>query len=83
MTLDGQTYVLDIRFRMLKNSEPARAMGFVDAKSSYEFLGTVSEVTRQIGNAVPVRLAAALVEAVLSAKPASPADHSAAAAQEA
>ena len=63
--LDHQPYILDIRFRMLQNEELARAMGFEDEESSYEFVGNVSEVTKQIGNAVPVHLAAALVGAAL------------------
>ena len=65
--IDGRPAVLDIRFRMLRNSELARAMGFDDDESQYEFRGTVSEVTKQIGNAVPVKLAEALVSAILSA----------------
>ena len=64
--VDGQPHLLDIRFRMLDNGELARAMGFDDEESSYEFVGNVTEVTRQIGNAVPVNLAAALVKAALS-----------------
>ena len=63
--VDGQAYLLDIRFRMLQNSELARAMGFEDEETSYEFVGNVGEITKQIGNAVPVNLAAALVKAVL------------------
>ena len=63
--VDGQAYLLDIRFRMLQNSELARAMGFEDEETSYEFVGNVGEITKQIGNAVPVHLAAALVKAVL------------------
>ena len=68
--IDGQPYVLDIRFRMLKNRELARAMGFDDAESQYEFTGTATQITRQIGNAVPCNLAAALVAAILSPSPA-------------
>lgn len=64
--VDGQPYLLDLRFRMLQNGELARAMGFSDEESSYEFVGTVAQVTKQIGNAVPVRLAAALVKAILA-----------------
>ena len=64
--VDGQPYLLDIRFRMLQNDELARAMGFDDEETQYEFHGNVGEVTRQIGNAVPVNLAAALVRATLS-----------------
>ena len=63
--VDGQAYLLDIRFRMLQNSELARAMGFEDEETSYEFVGNIGEVTKQIGNAVPVHLAAALVKAAL------------------
>ncbi len=64
--VDGQPYLLDIRFRMLENAELARAMGFEDEETTYEFVGNVSEVTKQIGNAVPVNLAAALVGAILA-----------------
>ena len=63
--LDGHPHLLDIRFRMLHNNELARAMGFDDEETRYEFHGNVGEVTRQIGNAVPVNLAAALVKATL------------------
>ena len=63
--VDGQAYLLDIRFRMLQNPELARAMGFKDEETSYEFVGNIGEVTKQIGNAVPVHLAAALVKAAL------------------
>lgn len=63
--IDGEPHVLDIRFRMLTNDELARAMGFTDEERAYEFTGTKSEVTKQIGNAVPVRTAAALVTAIL------------------
>ena len=63
--LDGRPYLLDIRFRMLENQELARAMGFDDQESKYEFVGNTSQITKQIGNAVPVNLAAALVGAAL------------------
>ena len=61
--MDGIPYLLDIRFRMLKNLELARATSLSDEESTYTFTGNVTEVTRQIGNAVPVRTARALVEA--------------------
>ena len=63
--IDGVPYILDIRFRMLRNAELARAMGFSEADNEYEFHGTVAEITKQIGNAVPVHLAAALVGVML------------------
>lgn len=63
--VDGVPHLLDIRFRMLENLELARAMGFDDEESTYEFVGNITEVTKQIGNAVPVHLAAALVSAAL------------------
>ena len=59
----GGTY--DIRFRMLEPKELARAMGFSDAETAYEFAGNKTEITKQIGNAVPVNLAAALVGALM------------------
>lgn len=64
--IDNDPYLLDLRFRMLTNLELARAMGFTDEEITYEFSGNISEVTRQIGNAVPVNLAKALVKAILS-----------------
>ena len=64
--IDGEPWLLDIRFRMLQNNELARAMGFEDEETKYEFVGNVTQVTKQIGNAVPVGLAAALVGAALS-----------------
>jgi DNA (cytosine-5)-methyltransferase 1 len=41
-------------------------MSFSDEEFVYEFVGNDTEITRQIGNAVPVRTAAALVGAILS-----------------
>lgn len=66
--LNGEPYLLDIRFRMLSNHELARAMGFDSNEAEYEFLGNVAEVTKQIGNAVPVNTACALVKAILGGK---------------
>lgn len=60
----GQVYLLDIKFRMLKNRELARAMSF-DDDGRYDFVGTQAEITMQIGNAVPCRTAEALVKAIL------------------
>src|SRR6516165_7969783 len=55
----------DIRFRMFEPKELARAMGFSDAETAYEFAGNKTEITKQIGNAVAVNLAAALVGALM------------------
>ena len=63
--INGHPWILDIRFRMLQNNELARAMGFEDDEFKYEFRGTITQITKQIGNAVPVNLAAALVRAAI------------------
>lgn len=60
----GEGY--DILFRMLEPSELARAMGFSDADADYEFAGNKTEITKQIGNAVPVNTATALVSAMMA-----------------
>lgn len=54
---------LDIRFRMLQPHELAGAMGF---ESTYHFIGKRADVIRQIGNAVAVNMAKALVKSLLS-----------------
>ncbi len=58
--------VYDILFRMLEPRELARAMGFDDGAQRYEFAGNKTEITRQIGNAVCVGQAAALVGAIFT-----------------
>lgn len=55
----------DILFRMLHWRELARAMSFSESDQDYEFAGNKTEITKQIGNAVPVRMARALVGALL------------------
>jgi len=55
----------DVGFRMFKNHELALAQGF---RRGYKFAGNGAEVSRQIGNAVPRRLARAIVAAALSQK---------------
>lgn len=54
---------LDIRFRMLQPAELAAAMSF---PSTYSFAGNREQKVRQIGNAVPVRLAEALCREMLA-----------------
>lgn len=61
--LNGIAIRIDILFRMLRNRELAAAMGFT-AEDDYEFCGTKTEITRQIGNAVPVHTATALVTSI-------------------
>jgi DNA (cytosine-5)-methyltransferase 1 len=63
VVIRGQKYLLDIRFRMLQPHELAGAQGF---PRDYKFEGTKTEQVKLIGNAVPRRLARALVYAVLS-----------------
>lgn len=64
ISADGKQY--DILFRMLEPSELAAAMGFSDGEIPYDFVGTKTEKTKQIGNAVPVNTAAALVAALMA-----------------
>jgi DNA (cytosine-5)-methyltransferase 1 len=47
----GGEVALDIRFRMLQPHELAAAQGF---PRDYKFCGNKTEITKQIGNAVPV-----------------------------
>lgn len=54
---------LDIRFRMLQPHELAAAMGF---PRDYRFAGKRGDVVKQIGNAVAVGVAEALVSAALT-----------------
>lgn len=56
---------IDVLYRMLKCRELARAMSFDDDGEVYNFAGNNTEITKQIGNAVPVRTAKALVKALL------------------
>lgn len=60
--LEGERYLLDIRFRMLQPRELARAQGF---HPDYRFAGNKTEQVKQIGNAVPRNLARALCLAAL------------------
>lgn len=61
MTAHGPAYI-DILFRMLMPRELARAQGFPD---DYKFKGNREQVVKQIGNAVPRRLARALCLEIL------------------
>jgi DNA (cytosine-5)-methyltransferase 1 len=59
--VDGY-FLLDIHFRMLQPHELAAAMSF---PKSYVFTGNREQKVKQIGNAVPVRLARALCSTIL------------------
>lgn len=59
---DGAFAIMDIRFRMLKPRELARAHSLDD----YQFTGTRDEIVKQIGNSVPRRLAQALCYSALT-----------------
>lgn len=50
----GVKCLLDVLFRMLRPRELARAQSF---PPGYKFIGTVSDIVKQIGNAVPVKTA--------------------------
>lgn len=63
VVVDGNRYLLDIRFRMLQAHELAAAQGF---PAGYQFSGTKTQAIKQIGNAVPRNLARALVLAAMS-----------------
>jgi DNA (cytosine-5)-methyltransferase 1 len=58
---DGEA-VYDIRFRMLQPHELSAAMSF---DRDYQFSGNKGDKIKQIGNAVPVRTAAALCKELL------------------
>lgn len=61
--IDGVKYLLDILFRMLTPRELASAMSFPE---DYIFVGNQGEQLKQIGNAVPVEVAAALSTAIMT-----------------
>lgn len=56
---------IDIRYRMLHWRELARATSFDHGDEVYDFAGTGTEITKQIGNAVPCKLGEALVEVLM------------------
>lgn len=62
---DGETYALDIGFRMLQPHELAQAQGF---RKGYHFTGSKVEQVKQIGNAVPRHTARAIVAAAVGQK---------------
>ncbi len=65
IVIDGTLYRLEILYRMLMPHELARAMSF---PKEYKFVGNRTQVVRQIGNAVAVRIARSLVLSMISPK---------------
>lgn len=59
---------IDVNYRMLHWRELARATSFDDEGHVYDFAGTATEITKQIGNAVPGRTAKALVRALMAGR---------------
>jgi len=57
---------IDILYRMLHWRELSGATSFDDEGETYDFAGNTTEITKQIGNAVPGRTAKALVRALLT-----------------
>ncbi|MGH8446489.1 MAG: DNA cytosine methyltransferase [Solimonas sp.] len=61
--IDG--FRIDVMYRMLRNRELARATSFDDEGIEYQFFGNATEITKQIGNAVPNRTVKAHVRALM------------------
>lgn len=59
---NGEKCLLDILFRMLRPRELARAQSFPE---DYQFFGKTEDIVKQIGNAVPVKIAKALCKTAL------------------
>ena len=60
--VDGTVYRLEVLYRMLKPHELSQAMGF---PVGYKFLGSQQERVKQIGNAVAVNMAKALITSLM------------------
>ena len=63
IVIDGVTYKLEIYYRMLAPRELASAMGF---PSDYVFVGNRTQTVKQIGNAVAVNTAKALISSLIT-----------------
>ena len=61
--IDGTVYRLEVYYRMLTPRELASAMGF---PSDYVFIGNRTQTVKQIGNAVAVNTAKALISSLIS-----------------
>lgn len=65
VVVDGQVFLVDVKFRMLDIPELAAAQGF---RGDYKFTGNKTEQVRQIGNAVPRNTARSIMLAHLTQK---------------
>lgn len=63
--IDGKEYRIDILYRMLKPKELGAAMGFPE---EYRFIGNQNDQVRQIGNAVAVNMAKALIGSLFATR---------------
>ena len=63
IVIDGVTYKLEIYYRMLAPRELASAMGF---PGDYVFVGNRTQTVKQIGNAVAVNTAKALISSLIT-----------------
>jgi DNA (cytosine-5)-methyltransferase 1 len=63
VVLNGTEYYLDINLRMLQPDELSDAQSF---PKTYRYAGNKTEITKQIGNAVPPVLAMALTRSLLT-----------------
>ena len=61
--IDGTAYKLEVLYRMLTPEELAAAMGF---PAGYKFMGNRNDKVKQIGNAVAVNTAKALISSLLA-----------------
>jgi DNA (cytosine-5)-methyltransferase 1 len=69
LQIEDRFFELELKLRMLEPHELAGAQGF---RKGYQFTGTKTDIVRQIGNAVPRRLARAIVAAAFTQNPDAP-----------
>ncbi|MDC9654380.1 DNA cytosine methyltransferase [Xanthomonas perforans] len=65
LTAEAGEIRIDINYRMIHWRELSRATSFDDEGQVYDFAGTGTEITKQIGNAVPNRTSKALAKTLL------------------
>ena len=69
LQIEDRFFELELKLRMLEPQELASAQGF---RKGYQFIGTKTAIVKQIGNAVPRRLARAIVAAAFTQNPDAP-----------